>query len=253
MPSGSGSVGTLRPVPIPSSADAYHRIRRWIVEGHVRPGERLVEQRLAEDLQLSRTPVREALRMLQSEGLVAFEPNRGVRVRELTRAHVADLYELRGRLEAMAAELAATRATPEDRAALEAADAAFGAAVASAHAGDLDAVRAVFHQNDVFHLTLLAAAHHEPLTQTLVRSVDHTLVFQAFRHYDDRGMQRSVESHALITEAVVAGDAERAGRLMHEHVLQGRDQLFAVVGDDDSLDALYDDPTPRAGPGHEVS
>ena len=128
----------------PNSADAYARIRRWIVEGHLRPDERLVEQRLAEDLQLSRTPVREALRMLQSEGLVRFEPNRGARVRSLTVADIADLYELRGRLEAMAAELAATRATPEDRAALEAADAAFGAAVASAHAGDLDAVRAVF-------------------------------------------------------------------------------------------------------------
>lgn len=238
---------------IPSTADAYHRIRRWIVEGHLRPGERLVEQRLAEDLDLSRTPVREALRMLQSEGLVAFEPNRGARVRELSRAHIADLYELRGRLEAMATELAAIRATPDEKAALEAADAAFAAAARDARTGDLDAVRAVFHQNDVFHLTLLAAAHHEPLVQALVRSVDHTLVFQAFRHYDHHGMERSVEFHALITAAVLAGEGERAGRLMHEHVLQGRDQLFAVVGDDDSVDALYDEPNPRAETGHEVS
>jgi DNA-binding GntR family transcriptional regulator len=240
-------------VSIPSSADAYHRIRRWIVEGHLRPGERLVEQRLAEDLQLSRTPVREALRMLQSEGLVAFEPNRGARVRELTRGHIADLYELRGRLEAMAAELAAERATPEERAALEAADVAFADTARAAGDGDLEAVREVFHQNDVFHLTLLSAAHHEPLTQSLLRSVDHTLVFQAFRHYDRHGMERSVEFHSLITAAVLAREGERAARLTHEHVLQGRDQLFAVVGDDDSVDALYDEPTPRPETGHEVS
>lgn len=233
---------------VPSSSDAYHRIRRWIVEGRLRPGERLVEQRLAEDLDLSRTPVREALRMLQSEGLVAFEPNRGARVRELTRAHIADLYELRARLEAMAAELAAARATPEERDALTAADLAFAAAVHAARGGTLDEVRAVFHQNDVFHLTLLGAAHHEPLTQTLVRSVDHTLVFQAFRHYDAHGMERSVEFHSLIAAAVVAGDGDRAARLMHEHVLQGRDQLFAVVGDDESVDALYDEPNLRPTP-----
>lgn len=239
------ATGTLRSVYLPNSADAYHRIRRWIVEGHLRPGERLVEQRLAEDLELSRTPVREALRRLQSEGLVAFEPHRGARVRELTRAHIADLYELRGRLESMAAELAAARATPEELVALAAADTAFADAVAAARGGDLDAVRQVFHCNDVFHLTLLGAAHHEPLTQALVRSVDHTLVFQAFRHYDHHGMVRSVEFHSLITAAVLGGAGDRAGRLMHEHVLQGRDQLFAVVGDEESLDALYDEPTPR--------
>lgn len=245
--------GTLPAVPTPSSADAYHSIRRWIVEGHLRPGERLVEQRLAEELDLSRTPVREALRMLQSEGLVAFEPNRGARVRELTRSDIADRYELRGRLEAMAAELAAVRATPEERRALEDADAAFAAAVDAASAGDVAAVREVFRQNDVFHLTMLAAAHHEPLTQSLLRTVDHTLVFQAFRHYDRDDLDRSVAFHALITRAIVAGEAERAGRLMHEHVLQGRDQLFAVVGDDDSVDALYDEPTVRPESGHAPS
>ena len=129
----------------------------------------------------------------------------------------------------------------------------FSTAVRTARSLDLEAVRSVFHQNDVFHLTLLAAAHHEPLTQSLVRSVDHTLVFQAFRHYDRHGMERSMEFHALITAAVVAGEGERAARLMHEHVLQGRDQLFAVVGDDDSVDALYDEPTPRPQWGHELS
>jgi len=118
----------VRPVTLPNGMDAYHQIRRWIVEGRLRPGERLVEQRLAEELELSRTPIREALRMLQSEGLVRFEPNRGARVRSLTVADIDDLYELRGRLEAMAAELAAVRATPDQLDRLMAAEADFAAA-----------------------------------------------------------------------------------------------------------------------------
>ena len=233
---------TLRDVTLPSSEDAYHQIRRWIVEGRLRPDERLVEQRLAEELQLSRTPVREALRMLQSEGLVTFEPNRGARVRSLTVADITDLYELRGRLEAMAAELAAMRATADQLERLGAAEADFAHAADAARSGDLDAVRAVFHQNDVFHLTVLEAAHHERLTQSLIRTVDHTLVFQAFRHYDPAGLERSVVFHRLIADEIRGGQGARAGRLMHEHVLQGRDQLLAVVGGRDSVDALYDEP-----------
>lgn len=229
---------------VPSAADAYHQIRRWIVEGHLRPDERLVEQRLAEELQLSRTPVREALRRLQSEGLVAFEPNRGARVRSLTVEGIADLYELRGRLEAMAAELAATRATAGELDRLADAHEAFASAADAARGGELDSIRSVSHRNDVFHLTLLEAAHHEHLTQALVRTVDHTLVFQAFRHYDVSGLERSVEFHGLLDAAVRRGEATRAGRLMHEHVLQGRDQLLAVVGDDGSVDALFDAPAP---------
>lgn len=252
-PVASRPAGTLRCVSQANTTDAYAQIRRWIVEGHLRPDERLVEQRLAEDLALSRTPVREALRMLQSEGLVRFEPNRGARVRSLTVADIADLYELRGRLEAMAAELAATRSTPEQLARLDAAEADFAAAVTAARHGDIDAVRQVFHHNDVFHLTLLEAAHHDRLTQALVRTVDHTLVFQAFRHYDDAGMDRSVVFHGLIAEEIRRGEGARAGRLMHEHVLQGRDRLLAVVGPHDAVDALYDEPGVRAPVAHEPS
>lgn len=229
----------------PNSADAYDRIRRWIVEGELRPDERLVEQRLAEELDLSRTPVREALRMLQAEGLVRFEPNRGARVRSLTVADIGDLYELRGRLEAMAAELAAVRATPDQLERLDRAEAEFARAAIDARAGDIEAIRVVFDRNDVFHLTLLEAAHHERLSQALIRTVDHTLVFQAFRHYDPDSMERSATFHALIAKEVRRGDGARAGRLMHEHVLEGRDQLLAVVGPYDSVDPLYDDPTGR--------
>jgi DNA-binding GntR family transcriptional regulator len=230
---------TLRPVSQPSEETTYTQIRRWIVEGRFRPGERLIEQRIAEELDLSRTPVREALRMLQSEGLVQFEANRGATVRSLTIADIADLYELRARLESMAAELSATRATPNQLEGLASAEARFAEAANQVRAGDRQATRRVFDQNDAFHRTFLEAAHHERLTQALVRTVDHTLVFQAFRHYQTSELERSVLFHHLISSAIGNGEGVRAGRLVYEHVMQGRDQLLAVVGDDTSVDALY--------------
>jgi DNA-binding GntR family transcriptional regulator len=226
--------------------DAYQQIRRWIVEGRLRPDERLVEQRLAEELDLSRTPVREALRQLQSEGLVEVEPHRGARVRSLSLADIGDLYELRARLEAMAAELAAQRATAEQLDRLTSAELDFATAVDQAGGGGIEAIRVVSLHNDVFHRTILEAAHHRQLSQSLLSTVDHTLVFQAFRHHHPSTMARSAQFHGLVAEAVRGGEPERAGRLMHEHVLQGRDQLLAVTSQRGSIDALYDEPAPEA-------
>ncbi len=226
--------------------DAYQQIRRWIVEGRLRPDERLVEQRLATELDLSRTPVREALRQLQSEGLVEVEPHRGARVRSLTLADIGDLYELRARLEAMAAELAAERATADQLNRLDLGRAGLRHRRRPGPGDGIEAIRVVSQHNDVFHRTILEAAQHRRLSQSLLSTVDHTLVFQAFRHYHPSTMARSAQFHGLVAEAIGRREGERAGRLMHEHVLQGRDQLLAVTGQQGSIDALYDDPAPEA-------
>lgn len=224
----------------PGAVSAYESIRVAIVEGRYRPGDRLIEQRVAEELALSRTPVREAFRMLQTERLVDVEPNRGARVRNLTAADINDVYELRARLEAMAGELAAERATDVERAALEEAAARFAEAAARAQGGDVRKVRAVFVANQAFHRTVLDAAHSERLQQALATTADDTLVFQAFRHYQASNLERSVLFHSLITEAVTLGESARAGRLVYEHVLQGRDRLLVVVADAGTVDGLYD-------------
>lgn len=228
-------------MPQPGAASAYEVIRRRIVEGDYRPGERLVEQRVAEELDVSRTPVREAFRMLQAEGIVRVEPNRGARVRSLSVEDISDVYELRARLEAMASELAAQRATQPERDVLAVAEEAFASAVAEAASASPSAVRAVFAANGAFHRAILTAAHSERLTQALATTSDDGLVFQAFRHYAPTNMDRSVLFHQMIGDAVRQGDAARAGRLMYEHVLQGKDLLVDVVGDAPTVDRLYDD------------
>src|SRR5690554_787048 len=93
---------------------AYSHLRQAIIEGRILPGSRLKEQHIAEELGVSRTPVREALKMLQSDGLVTIERNVGALVRTLTAKDVGDLYEFRIRLEGFAAYRAALYRTDED-------------------------------------------------------------------------------------------------------------------------------------------
>ena len=226
----------------PGAGGVYELIRRRIVEGDYRPGQRLVEARVAAELDVSRTPVREAFRMLQAEGLVRVEPNRGARVRSLSVDDISDVYEVRARLEAMASELAAERATAEERARLADAEVSFAAAVTAAGDGDPAGVREVFAANAAFHLAVLEAAHSERLAQALAGTADDGLVFQAFRHYEPANMARSALFHQMVGDAVRQGDAARAGRLMYEHVLQGKDLLVGVVGDAATVDRLYDGP-----------
>jgi DNA-binding GntR family transcriptional regulator len=193
---------------------------------------------------VSRTPVREAFRMLQAEGIVRVEPNRGARVRSLSVEDISDVYELRARLEAMASELAAQRATVEERARLGEAEARFATAVTAAgeRGADGASVRSVFEANAAFHGAILEAAHSERLAQALATTSDDGLVFQAFRHYEPTNMARSALFHEMVGDAVRQGDAARAGRLMYEHVLQGKDLLAEVVGDAPTVDRLYDAP-----------
>lgn len=212
-----------------STQHAYSRIRDAIVEGAFPPGQRLVEQRVSADLDLSRTPVREALRMLEAEGLVTTEPNRGATVRAFSVHEVADLYQLRARMESYAAELAAERATPEQLAAIESAADDFEAAAADRRGSPLDRIRRINEVNERLHEAVLAASCHDRLARLQQRTIDVPLVFLSFREFGDLELQRSSLFHRLIADAIAAREPARAGRLMTEHVLQGRDVLTASL------------------------
>lgn len=228
------AVGSVEAQPV------YDRLRRAIVEGRYPPGARLVEQRLAEELDVSRTPVREAVRRLESEGLVVVERNRGAHVRPLSEGEIADLYEVRSRLEAYAAELAAARATAEDLVALRAASASFAeAAAAAGRHRSVAAVRALDEANARFHAALHAASGHARIRQLVAGAVDAPLVFQALQRFDPQELARSVMFHQLIVEAVEAGESARAGRLMTEHVLQGRDGLLRQLSEAGGVADLF--------------
>lgn len=219
----------------------YRRVRQGIIEGEYAPGSRLVEQRVAEELGVSRTPVREAVRRLESEGLVVVERNRGAQVRPLSEAEIADLYAVRARLESLGAELAAERAEAADVLALRVAADRFETTVADVTADrhDVAATRRLDAANAAFHETLLTTSRHSRIRHLVAGAVDAPLVFQALHRFDRDELARSSLFHHLIADAVAAREPDRAGRLMTEHVLQGRDTLLRRVSDAGGLSTLF--------------
>jgi DNA-binding GntR family transcriptional regulator len=217
------------------TAHAYAQVRAAIVEHRYPPGQRLVEQRLGEELGLSRTPVREALRMLEAEGLVVSERHRGAMVRPLSTTEVVDLYGLRIRLESYAVEVATERATEPELGELVAAADSFGEVRRTVDVDAVEGVRRLHEANRRFHDGVLAAARHHRLAAMLPRTVDTPLVFQAFRTFSPAEIERSDTFHHLIVEAMCRRDAARAGALMAEHIAQGRDAV---------LDAMATEATP---------
>lgn len=208
---------------------AYRLIRRAIAEGEFEPGSRLVEQRIGEMFDLSRTPVREALRALAADGLVTIERNRGAIVATMSDTDIRDQYELRARLESLAAERAATRLGADGIAALDAAIAEFDQGIELTSSGSSDAgLRRITAANSAFHQAIVVGAQHRRLSALLEHAVDIPLVYQVFRHQTREERERSNLFHRMVRDAIAAGEAPRAGALMAEHILQGRDSLLML-------------------------
>ncbi|WP_158085864.1 GntR family transcriptional regulator [Mycobacterium arosiense] len=208
---------------------AYRLIRRAIAEGEFEPGSRLVEQRIGEMFDLSRTPVREALRALAADGLVTIERNRGAIVATMSETDIRDQYELRARLESLAAERAATRMGDDGIAALDAAITEFDHGIELVSGGSVDAgLRRVTAANGAFHQAIVVGAQHRRLSALLEHAVDIPLVYQVFRHQTREERERSNLFHRMVRDAIAAGEPLRAGALMAEHILQGRDSLLSL-------------------------
>jgi DNA-binding GntR family transcriptional regulator len=185
-------------------------IRERILAGEFAPGERLAEERLSEELGVSRMPVREALRVLASEGVVTIEPRRGASVTVYSDAQVQELIEVRATLEGLNARLAAKRHDPKQIAELERilADAA-----RITEKSDLAQIQAA---NERFHKAVEQIAANSVL-MNIVRSLrDRTALIFAKR--SRARVRQNWDEHAGIVRAVISGDAELAGLLASRHV-----------------------------------
>ncbi len=209
---------------------AYRALRDGIRHGRFRPGQRLVETAIADEEGISRTPVRQALRRLEREGVVEIEKRRGARVRDLSPREISDLYEVRARLEGFACELAAERSTRADHVDLRRIAEAFEAAAGpDAERDDFARVR---EMNAALHRKISQAAGNPFIGTALEASLENPLVLRAYRGFNDEELARSTLFHHLIVEALCSGNGDRAGRLMTEHVLQARDVLVRASEDE---------------------
>jgi DNA-binding GntR family transcriptional regulator len=198
------------PRPPTVAEGVYLRLRHELVAGRLEPGRRLREQELAEALAVSRTPVREAVRRLAQEGLLELEANRGVRVPELRAYEAAATYEVRERLERMAARLAARHADDAGREALRA------RLTAMETLADDDPAAHVL-ADDAFHGAIARLSGNPVLAEMIERLADRVVRVKVLtRDLNVSDVARA--QHRQIAEAILAGDEHRAELAMSRHV-----------------------------------
>jgi DNA-binding GntR family transcriptional regulator len=198
-------------------------LRDLIVEGALAPGSRLNERELCARFGISRTPLREALKVLAREGLVDLLPNRGARVARLEANDVADMFEVMGALEALAGRLAASRITGAELDEIR----ALHFEMLAAHARrDLPTY---FRRNQAIHEAILNAARNPVLTTTY-----HGLAgrIRRARYVANMSIERwneAVAEHEAILDALAGGDGARLGMLLLEHLDHKRSAVEASL------------------------
>lgn len=202
---------------------ATESIREAIVSGRLRPGMRLVQQQLAEELGISRTPLREALRRLEQQGLVTMMGTGGLAVTELSPEGMLDAYDVREVLDALAARLAAERMAPGEFADLQAIHRR-----SQAHVDDWNP-DGWLAANTAFHRRILSSAHSPALDRAMPAGrVSGQLLFPGVFLHPDRARQ-AYEEHGRILDALHSGDVEAAAAEAGAHVARVKAALAAQV------------------------
>lgn len=204
------------------SDKAHHLIRQKIITLELPPMSAIDEQALMEDLQVGRTPIREALQRLAAEGFVFSAPRRGIFVADISITDLQKIFELRVVLEGFCARLAAHRATEEQLAEME----ATMQELERVPDGDTKALMVI---DERFHQLLYQAADNEFLLDILTRL--HALSFRLWYLVLDRldGVQEAMEQHIAITGALKARDGPRAEALIQRHVSDFQREIKEVL------------------------
>ena len=230
---GLGAMGGMVAEPVArvrSLTDRAHdMLRRAIITCQMPPGLEISEQDLAERLEMSKTPVREALARLALAGLVEAFPRRGYRVTPVTVRDVNDLFVVRGALEGTAAELAASRMDAADLDALE------GLAEATYVPGEAPSRTAFVEANAAFHTAIARGSGVERLAGLVVAHLEEaTRLFHMGAHYRDVNPETTAE-HRQIVEILRGRDPARAREaLMRHNETTRRGLLNALVADPQS-------------------
>jgi DNA-binding GntR family transcriptional regulator len=228
--------------------DIAFALEEAIVSGEIPPGSTLRQEHLSEQFEVSRTPVREALRRLAALGLVTFEPNRGVRVRMLSRDEIREAFMVRAELESLATEIATLKMTDDDLAELERAERRFHRAterlVQMSHEGrqDLEIARDWLHLNHAFHDVIYRAAE-VPLIERMAKAARRTFLVKPVwaTGAPRRAVRENDRQHRAIRDAIAAQSPRARGPARERPLL--RRLLEAIL---DKVSAQSREPSSAA-------
>ncbi|NLG68228.1 MAG: GntR family transcriptional regulator [Firmicutes bacterium] len=237
--------GSLSPLKLdnykPLRELVFEALREAIITGALKPGERLMEVQLADELGVSRTPVREAIRKLEHEGFVVMIPRKGAYVADISLKDVVEIFDVRTALEALAAQLAAERASDEDLERTERILVEYGECVDS---GD---IARLIEGDTRFHEAIYQMAGNSRLKQMLSLLGEQVMRYRTMTLSHKPRMRKALEEHRRIVEAIAARDAQRAARLAREHIESAEHALMALMAAKGSDEAAGDEESSDDG------
>ena len=190
----------------------YEELKMQILTGKIVPGTRLMEVELAADMGVSRTPIREAIRKLEKEGLVTIEPRRGAYASQISVKDMVDILEVRQDMEGLAAYFASSRMTEEQMADLKRTSDSYNRAVAE---GEMDSMIAY---DTRFHRIIVESCNNNILVHMIEQLQELVLRFRYIYYDDFRRAENMPEEHRQILEAIRDGRAEDARAAADIHI-----------------------------------
>jgi DNA-binding GntR family transcriptional regulator len=206
--------------PIIRSDRVRREIADQIISGVLRPGQELDEQKLADAFDVSRTPVREALRQLAAAQLVEWRPHQSAVVAKITASKMVEMFEVMAELEGFCGRLCARRMTKAEHATLVSIQRRFRPFV---EARDREGYHAL---NKTFHEAIYAGSHNHYLRDQAVTLYDRLAPYRTYELKQPEALRLASEEHEAIINAIVAGDGDEAHRLLVDHVSLDN-ELFA--------------------------
>ena len=213
----------------------YQTVCDWIITGVLQPGEKLVDTELAKHFNVSRTPVREAFQMLETQKLLQVLPGRATVVSDIDMADIEKCYRPLAEIQRLAAELACHRLSPEELGELEETHAAF------TRACEANLAEQAIAQDSRFHEIILQAAANEYISEFSRMLILHIQRIKYHYFHCDRLRKMSVTHHGDILQALREKDGSRAGQLMRDHWLYVMERCLRDVMEDENRPNVRDD------------
>ncbi|GBG07306.1 GntR family transcriptional regulator [Paenibacillus agaridevorans] len=214
----------VSPVRMSAKERAFSQIQRWIIDGTLQPGEKLIDAELADSLGVSRTPIREAFQLLEVQGLVSMHPGKETKVTEIEKDDILKMYSTMAALQALAAENTAKIIVPEQIEQLRSINLEFESAIKSGQAYQ------AMETDEQFH-NLVVELSDNPYVASFSASLQiHIRRFKyVFLKQSVTATQASVHEHSSIIEAFEKNDSERAQAMMKQNFIRPMQELHEIL------------------------